>query len=126
MKFFRVEKTAPWVVALGVVLFASPDRASAGDDPQAKPTASPSPTPEAPKPPPSTLVVMTSSIPIRFFANVYLREDFTTLEDKADLLLEGNHNDGLLTRLRFGMEFKDTSSTISGGIRVSAGEAPNN
>ena len=68
---------------------------------------------------------MTASIPIRFFANVYLREDWTRLQDKADLLLDGNHVDGLLTRLRFGMEFKDTSSTVSGGIRVSAGEAPN-
>ena len=68
---------------------------------------------------------MTASIPIRFLANVYLREDFTNIEDKADLLLDGNNVDGLLTRLRFGMEFRDTSSTISGGIRVSAGEAPN-
>lgn len=68
---------------------------------------------------------MTASIPIRFFANVYLREDWTRLQDKADLLLEGNQVDGLLTRLRFGMEFKDTTQTVSGGIRVSAGEAPN-
>ena len=68
---------------------------------------------------------MTASIPIRFFANVYLRQDFTNIEDKADLLLDGNNVDGLLTRLRFGMEFKDSSSTVSGGIRVSAGEAPN-
>jgi hypothetical protein len=68
---------------------------------------------------------MTASIPIRFFANVYLREDFTTIQDKPDLLLDGNNVYGLLTRLRFGMEFKDTSSTVSGGIRVSAGEAPN-
>lgn len=68
---------------------------------------------------------MTASIPIRFFANVYLREDFTTIQDKADLLIDGNNVDGLLTRLRFGMEFKDAKSTVSGGIRVSAGEAPN-
>ena len=68
---------------------------------------------------------MTASVPIRFFANVYLREDWTRLQDKADLLLDGNQVDGLLTRLRFGMEFKDTTQTVSGGIRVSAGEAPN-
>jgi hypothetical protein len=57
--------------------------------------------------------------------NVCLREEMTNTEDKADLLLDGNNADGLLTRLRFGMEFKDGSSTITGGIRVSAGEAPN-
>ena len=68
---------------------------------------------------------MTASIPIRFFANVYLREDWTRLQDKADLLLDGNQVDGLLTRLRFGMEFRDTTQSVSGGIRVSAGEAPN-
>ena len=86
------------------------------------PQASPTPSAAAPAVPPPP---MTASIPIRFFANVYLREDVTTVQDKADLLLDGNHVDGLLTRLRFGMEFKDTSSTVSGGIRVSAGEAPN-
>jgi hypothetical protein len=93
--------------------------AEAPPAPQASPTPSPAATP-APTPP-----LMTASIPIRFFANVYLRQDFTTVQDKADLLLDGNSINGLLTRLRFGMEFKDTSSTVSGGIRVSAGEAPN-
>ncbi|MEO5761047.1 MAG: putative porin [Vicinamibacteria bacterium] len=122
---FRVKDTAPWVLTLGLMFVAPSAQARGADDPQASPTPSPSPIADAPKPPPSTMIVMTSTIPIRFFANVYLREDFTRLEDKADLLLAGNHNDGLLTRLRFGMEFKDTSSTISGGIRVSAGETPN-
>lgn len=95
---------------------------AAGANDAPAPQASPSPSPAAPATPPPA---MTASIPIRFFANVYLREDFTNIEDKADLLLDGNNVDGLLTRLRFGMEFKDTSSTVSGGIRVSAGEAPN-
>ncbi|MBK5256991.1 MAG: putative porin [Vicinamibacteria bacterium] len=82
------------------------------------------PTPEATATP-SPAPAMTASIPIRFFANVTLRQDFTTIQDKPDFLLPGNSIYGLLTRLRFGMEFKDTTSSVSGGLRVSAGEAPN-
>lgn len=81
------------------------------------PAATALPAPAAPP--------VTASIPIRFFANVHLRQDFTRLEDRADLLLDGNQVDGLLVRLRFGMEFKDAKSSVSGGLRVSAGEAPN-
>lgn len=104
---------------MAVLLGAATAGVSSADEP---PVPAASPTPSAsPAPPPA----MTASIPIRFFANVYLREDWTRLQDKADLLLEGNQVDGLLTRLRFGMEFKDTTQTVSGGIRVSAGEAPN-
>jgi len=76
-------------------------------------------------PPPDSDPPVTASVPIRFFANVHLRYDFTRLEDRADLLLDGNQLDGLLARLRFGMTLNDTRSTVSGGIRFSAGEAPN-
>jgi hypothetical protein len=84
-----------------------------------EPRPSPSPTPP-PSPPPSVL----ANLPVRLYANVNLRQDFQRPEDKADLLLE-NVNDGLLTRLRFGIEFKDAKAPISGGVRVSAGETPN-
>ncbi len=94
-------------------------RADDAPAPQASPTPAPSPAPAAPAP------AMTASIPIRYFANVLLRQDFTRTQDKPDLLLEGNNVDGLLTRLRFGMEFKDATATASGGLRVSAGETPN-
>lgn len=104
---------------MAVALGAAAAGVSSANEP---PVPAASPTPSASPAPPPT---MTASIPIRFFANVYLREDWTRLQDKADLLLEGNQVDGLLTRLRFGMEFKDTTQTVSGGIRVSAGEAPN-
>jgi len=66
-----------------------------------------------------------AGLPIRMYANVNLRQDFQRPEDKADLLLDPNRIDGLLTRLRFGMEFKDAKATVSGGLRVSAGETPN-
>ena len=105
-----------WIV--GLMTFSATH--SRADDPQA-PSPTPSPATAAPAPAPS----MTASIPIRFYAKVYLRQDFTNFEDTTDLLLDGNNFDGLLTRLRFGMEFKDPKSTVSGGIRVSAGEAPN-
>ena len=59
------------------------------------------------------------------YANVNLRQDYQRPEDKADLLLDPNQIDGLFTRLRFGMEFKDAKATVSGGLRVSAGETPN-
>lgn len=86
----------------------------------------PAPAPQATPAPAATPPAMTASVPIRFYANVYLREDLTNLEDRGDLLLGDRGNvDGLLTRLRFGMEFRDPTSTVSGGIRVSAGEAPN-
>lgn len=116
MKLFR-RMVVGCVLSMAVATLAT--RVGADDAPP--PQASPTPAPAPPSPPPA----MTASIPIRFFANVYLREDFTNIQDKADLLLDGNNVDGLLTRLRFGMDFRDTSSTISGGIRVSAGEAPN-
>ena len=103
------------IMALAVSGTLAPARSSLAQTPS--PSPSPSPAPPAP--------AVTATVPIRFFANVYLRQDFTNLEDKADLLLPGNNLDGLLTRLRFGMEFKDASSTVSGAIRVSAGEAPN-
>ena len=64
-------------------------RAATADDAPA-PQASPTPTPAAAAAPPPA---MTASIPIRFFANVYLREDWTRLQDKADLLLDGNQVD---------------------------------
>ena len=74
---------------------------------------------QAPNPP------ATASLPIRFYANVVVRYDFTRPEDREDLLLDGNQIDGLLTRLRFGMTLNDTTSTVSGGLRFSAGETPN-
>ncbi len=115
MKLFRAVGS---VLAIAMTAaFGLPAGAAVPPSPQASPTPAATPAPAPP--------AMTASIPIRFFANVYLREDFTTVQDKADLLLEGNNVDGLLTRLRFGMEFKDTTATVSGGIRVSAGEAPN-
>jgi hypothetical protein len=104
-----------WVLAMAVALMA------------ALPAAAQNPAPPAPKatPAPEGPPPVRATVPIRFYANVHLRQDFTDLEDRADLLLDGNNVDGLLTRLRFGMEFKDEKSTVSGGIRVSAGEAPN-
>jgi hypothetical protein len=78
---------------------------------------------QSPAPDPNAAVA--SNLPIRFFANVHLRYDFTRNEDPADLLLDGNQIDGFLTRLRFGLLFRDARSTLSGGLRFSAGEAPN-
>jgi len=115
LKAFKASLARSWILVAAIVGAAAP-AARAEDSPPPDPQA----TPEATAPPP-----VRASVPIRFFANVYLRQDFTNLEDRADLLLDGNNVDGLLTRLRFGMEFKDTSSTVSGAIRVSAGEAPN-
>jgi hypothetical protein len=66
-----------------------------------------------------------SGLPIRFFSNIHLRYDFTRNEDPLDLLLDQNQIDGLLVRLRFGLTFRDENSTLSGGLRFSAGEAPN-
>lgn len=85
-------------------------------------TAEPEPPAQAPA---AQAATVTSNIPLRFFANVHLREDFTRLEDRLDLLLDGNEVDGFLARLRFGMEFRDPNSTLSGGLRVSAGQSPN-
>ena len=118
MNPFRAVFVSPCAFAMAAGLAVTGAVADDAPTPQSSPTPAPAATPAAP-------TAMTASIPIRFFANVYLRQDFTNIEDKADLLLDGNNVDGLLTRLRFGMEFKDTSSTVSGGIRVSAGEAPN-
>jgi len=68
---------------------------------------------------------VTANIPVRLFANIHLRQDFTKLEDRTDLLLDDNQVYGLLARLRFGMELGDTKSTVSGGLRVSTGQTPN-
>ena len=109
-----------WIVATALLAaIAVPARAAepARPAPQSAPAPSQTPAQEAP--------AVTASLPIRVFGNVHLRYDFTRLEDCADLLLDGNQVDGLLTRLRFGLEFKDPNSTISGGLRFSAGETPN-
>jgi hypothetical protein len=87
--------------------------------PASQETPAPAPAPAAAPP------AVTASVPFRFYGNVHLREDFTRLEDRADLLLDGNQVDGLLVRVRAGAEFKDASATVSGGLRVSTGETPN-
>jgi hypothetical protein len=85
--------------------------------PQATPAQSPQPASEP--------AAATAGLPIRFFANAHLRYDFTRPEDRTDLLLEGNEIDGFLARLRFGLQFNDANSTVSGGFRFSAGGTPN-
>ncbi|HYU40690.1 MAG TPA: hypothetical protein VEQ84_00930, partial [Vicinamibacteria bacterium] len=80
--------------------------AARAQDPQPSPTPPPSPPPA-----PATTSVL-AGLPIRMYANVNLRQDFQRPEDKADLLLDPNRIDGLLTRLRFGMEFKDAKATV--------------
>jgi hypothetical protein len=100
-----------------LVAIASPGWANEPVPPSPQQAAAQSPAPAEPP--------VTASVPIRFFANVHLRYDFTRLEDRADLLLDGNQVDGLLARLRFGLMFNDARSTLSGGLRFSAGEAPN-
>jgi hypothetical protein len=104
-----------WIAA-GILCGSAAARA---EDPQASP-----PPPPSPPPAPTTTSVL-ANLPIRMYANVNLRQDYQRPQDKADLLLDPNQNDGLLTRLRFGMEFRDAKAAVSGGIRVSAGETPN-
>lgn len=119
----RVQRAAAIVaLAAGILFGAGTARA---EDPQPSPTPPPAPSPT---PPPVAAPATTSvlaSLPVRLFANVNLRQDYQRPEDKADLLLDPNQIDGLVTRLRFGLEFKDPKATVSGGIRVSAGETPN-
>lgn len=74
---------------------------------------------------PDTAPPVTSNLNVRFFANIHLREDFTDPEDRLDLLLDPDQVYGFLARLRFGMEIKDADGTLSGGLRVSAGQSPN-
>jgi len=113
----RVQRAAVVVsIAAGILCGSAAARA---EDPQPSPTPPPSP------PPAATTTSVLASLPIRMYANVNLRQDYQRPQDKADLLLDPNQNDGLLTRLRFGMEFKDAKATVSGGLRVSAGETPN-
>jgi hypothetical protein len=94
------------------------------DDTQPSPPPSPAPSP-SPSPPPTQTTSVLANLPIRLYANINLRQDFQRPQDKADLLLDPHRIDGLVTRLRFGMEFKDPKATVSGGLRVSAGEIPN-
>lgn len=116
MKALESRTLRIWLLTMAVAGTAAAQGAAEEPSPPA-PQASP---PAAEPAPP-----VKASVPIRFFGNVHLRQDWTNLEDKADLLLEGNNVNGLLTRLRFGAEFKDQTATVSGGIRVSAGETPN-
>jgi putative porin len=113
----RVHRAAAVVwIAAGILCGSAAARA---EDPQPSPTPPPSP------PPAATTTSVLASLPIRMYANVNLRQDYQRPQDKADTLLDPNRIDGLLTRLRFGMEFKDAQATVSGGLRVSAGETPN-
>ena len=117
----RVQRAAAIVfVAAGILCGSTGARA---EEPQASPSPSPTPPPSPPPAPATTSVLAT--LPIRMYANVNLRQDYQRPEDKADLLLDPNQIDGLLTRLRFGMEFKDAKAPVSGGLRVSVGETPN-
>ena len=113
----RVQRAAAVVwIAAGIL---SGSAAARAEDPKPSPTPPPSP------PPAATTTSVLANLPIRMYANVNLRQDYQRPQDKADLLLDPNENDGLLTRLRFGIEFKDAKAPVSGGIRVSAGETPN-
>jgi len=89
-------------------------------------------TPDAPDPPPAQTPTtaaetpgVTANIPVRFFANIHLREDFTNPEDRTDLLLDPDQVYGFVGRLRFGLELGDARSAVAGGLRVSAGQTPN-
>lgn len=68
---------------------------------------------------------VTANIPVRFFANIHLREDFTKPEDRTDLLLDPDSVYGFVGRVRFGLEFGDARSSVAGGLRFSSGENPN-
>jgi hypothetical protein len=115
--FVKVQRAAAiaWIAA---GIFSGASASVWAQDPK------PSPTPP-PSPPPATTTPVLANVPIRLYANVNLRQDYQRPQDKADLLLEPNQNDGLLARLRFGLEYKDAKAPISGGVRVSAGETPN-
>ena len=88
-------------------------------------TAEPPAAQAAPAQAPDAAPPVTSNLAVRFFANIHLREDFTDPEDRLDLLLDPDQVYGFVGRLRFGMEIKDADGTLSGGLRVSAGQTPN-
>src|SRR5438876_3412317 len=117
----RTPRAAATAMITAVVLLGA--AMARAEDPQPSPPP-PSPPPASPAPAAAPTSVW-ANLPIRVYANVNLRQDYQRPQDKADLLLDPNQNDGLLTRLRFGMEFKDAKATVSGGLRVSAGETPN-
>jgi len=117
----RTPRAAATAMITAVVLFGA--AVARAEDPQPGPPP-PSPPPASPAPAAGPSSVW-ANLPIRLYANVNLRQDYQRPQDKADLLLDPNQNDGLVTRLRFGMEFKDAKATVSGGLRVSAGETPN-
>src|SRR5215212_7807469 len=88
--FVRVQRAAAiaWIAA-GILSGAT---AVSAQDPKASPTPPPSP-------PPATTTSVLANLPVRLYANVNLRQDYQRPQDKADLLLAPNQNDGLLTRL---------------------------
>jgi hypothetical protein len=116
MRAANAKRSKSCLVATALFVAIAAPAWTAEPEPPA-PQAAPAQTPET--------SAVTSNLAVRFFANVHLREDFTKPEDRTDLLLDPDQVYGFVARLRFGMEFKDANGTLSGGLRVSAGQTPN-
>ncbi len=68
---------------------------------------------------------VSAGLPIRLGGSVTIRQDFTSLEDQTDLLLDDNSIDGLRGRIRLWAEHRDPKAFVGGGLRVSAGQTTN-
>jgi len=77
---------------------------------------------KAAEPPPGVAFSLLG-VPVRIFANVTLRYDYSVNSNLTDSLTNGIQANWLLTRIRFGTDLGDTGP-VKGGIRVSTGDTP--
>jgi hypothetical protein len=80
----------------------------------------------AAEPPPGVALSLVG-VPVHIFGSATLRYDYSVNSNLTDTLTNGIQANWLLTRIRFGAEFGDTSaagSPVTGGIRISTGESP--
>jgi hypothetical protein len=63
-------------------------------------------------------------LPVKFGVNFLLRYDHTVVEDRQDLLVDNNENDGFRARVRFSADYLP-EGRLSAGLRIGSGENPN-
>ena len=114
MKFTRIG--AGCLVSLAALGLSLP---AAGAD------AAQAPASPLPQPAPAASAPAKEAEGLKLGVSVTLRQDFTEVQDKADLLLDGNGIDGYRGRIRFSVQKNEPEDVAGGGIRLSTGENPN-
>src|SRR6266851_972805 len=100
----------------GLVLACAVAASVAGGPADGKDPAPPAPQPAAtPTPPPPPSPEVSAGLPIKFGANVTIRDDTIKVADQTDLQVD-DQTSALRARFRFWLDYRDPSSLVNAGL----------